>query len=96
MKQHLRGKQVLMELEYYMRSSLAFSALLLALLGALVGIRLKSPKKAVGIGVAVLVVIVYYFAFTVCIHMVESGWMGPALASWIPNILCGAGILLAG
>ena len=86
----------MIELEYYMRGALAFSALLLALLGALIGIRLKSPKKAVGVGVAVLMVIVYYLCFTVCIHMAESGWMAPAVASWLPNILCVVGILFAG
>ncbi|MBU3956329.1 LptF/LptG family permease [bacterium] len=84
-----------LEMEYYMRDALAWGTLFLALMGALLGIKLKSPKKASGIGAAVLLITVYYLGVSICTHMAEGGWLAPIVAVWIPNILCGMGALLA-
>jgi len=84
-----------LKMEYHMRPALAWGVLFLSLVGALLGIKLKSPKKASGIGAAVLLITVYYLGFSVCTHMAESGWLPAALAVWIPNLLCGVGVLLA-
>ncbi len=84
-----------LKMEYHMRPAMAWGPLFLALIGALLGIKLKSPKKASGIGAAVLLITVYYLCFSVCTHMAEGGWLPPALAVWIPNILCALGAILS-
>ena len=84
-----------LEMEYHIRPAMAWGTLFLALAGALLGIKLKSPKKASGIGAAVLLITVYYLGFSLCTHMSEGGWLPPALAVWIPNILCALGALLS-
>ncbi|PKN00503.1 MAG: hypothetical protein CVU78_00915 [Elusimicrobia bacterium HGW-Elusimicrobia-2] len=84
-----------LKMEYHMRPALAGAALFLAMAGALLGIKLKSPKKASSIGAAVLLISAYYLSFSLCSHMAESGWLPSSIAVWIPNILCALGVLLA-
>jgi len=84
-----------LKMEYHMRPALAWGVLFLAMAGALLGIKLQSPKKASSIGAAVLLISAYYLSFSLCSHMADSGWLAPYLAVWIPNILCALGALLA-
>ncbi|MFH1618773.1 MAG: LptF/LptG family permease, partial [bacterium] len=46
----------MLKIEYNTRNALALSALFLAVLGVTVGIRIKSPKKVVGIGVSIFLI----------------------------------------
>ncbi len=84
------------EVELYLRDSLAFSGLFLAILGGVLATKVKSPKKVVGVGVSLLIIFFYWFLFTVMIHLAENGWILPWLACWIPNavFLAAAGVLL--
>jgi len=77
-----------MEIEYNMRNSLAFSGFFLAILGIAAGIRVKSPRKVIGIGVSVFLVFLYYLCFVILLNLSESGWINPAAACWIPNLFC--------
>ncbi|MEA2081179.1 MAG: LptF/LptG family permease [Elusimicrobiota bacterium] len=84
-----------LKMEYHMRPAMAWGVLFLSLIGAILGIKLKSPKKASGIGAAILLLTIYYLGFSLCSHIAESGWIPPLLAVWMPNLLCGIGALLA-
>jgi len=83
-----------LDVEYNMRIALAFSAFFLALAGASFGIRVKSPKKVVGMGLAVLMIGAYYLVFMIGVHAAETGWLNPTAACWIPNTLCAAALVI--
>ena len=84
----------ILEAEYNMRNSLAFSGFFLAILGVMAGIRVKSPRKVIGIGLSVFLVFLYYACFTLFLNLSENGWINSAAACWIPNLLCAAGAVL--
>lgn len=76
------------EIEYNMRNSLAFSGFFLAILGVAAGIRVKSPRKVIGVSVSVFLVFLYYLCFILLLNLSENGWINPVAACWIPNLLC--------
>jgi len=84
----------ILEAEYNMRNSLAFSGFFLAILGVMAGIRVKSPRKVIGIGLSVFLVFLYYACFTLFLNLSEYGWINTAAACWLPNLLCAAGAVL--
>jgi len=79
-----------LEVEFYLRGSLAFGGLFLALVGVVLATRVKSSKRVAGVGVSLFIVFFYWFLFTALIHLAENGWVRPWLACWLPN-----GIFLA-
>ncbi|MCD6422658.1 MAG: LptF/LptG family permease [Elusimicrobia bacterium] len=72
--------------EIHTRFVLGLTPLFLILPGVFLSIRVKNPKRIVGMGIALLLVGVYYFIFTVFFNLVENRILTPEIGLWIPGI----------
>jgi len=72
--------------EIHTRFVLGLTPLFLILPGVFLSIRVKNPKRIVGMGIALLLVGVYYFIFTVFFNLVENKILAPEIGLWIPGI----------
>jgi lipopolysaccharide export system permease protein len=82
-RQNAKGK-VIRELEVERERKLAvpFAALVLALIGAPLGIRRQRSTAGVGIGLSLLIIVAYYIGMGVLGALGESGSVGPMEAAW--------------
>ncbi|MFH0858115.1 MAG: LptF/LptG family permease [Candidatus Omnitrophota bacterium] len=76
--------------EIHEKLSLAFSCLVFILMGAPLAIITRRREKSINIGIAILIIVVYYPLLIGCEALGIQGYVNPALAIWIPNILFGA------
>jgi len=75
--------------------TLAFSCLIFILLGAPLAIITRRREKSINLGLAMLIIVIYYPLFIGCEALGIQGYLNPALAMWIPNIIFGTlGIIL--
>ncbi len=75
--------------------TLAFSCLVFILLGSPLAIITRRREKSINIGIAILIIITYYPLFIGCEALGIQGYINPAIALWLPNILFGGiGVIL--
>ncbi|HEU4754028.1 MAG TPA: LptF/LptG family permease, partial [Armatimonadota bacterium] len=88
-----RQKRVVRELEVELERKLAipFAALVLAMIGAPLGIRRQRSSTGVGIGLSLLIIIIYYVGMSALSALGENGALGPREAAWGCNV---AGLLV--
>jgi len=69
--------------------ALPFACLVFAFLGAPLGLTPRRTGSGVGLGISLIIVILFIFisAFSTAIGIL--GWIPPALAAWLPNIVTG-------
>lgn len=84
---------------FHLHLAVPWASVVLALIGAALGVRpqRKSGGMGMGFGLSVLIVFAYYVVMSMGRALGESGNMPPILAAWLPNIIflsCG-GILTA-
>ncbi len=75
--------------EFHKRFSIPFAALVFALIGTPLGIRVKRSGKVSGFSLSILLVLLYYLLFVLGESLGRRGKIPPALAVWMPNILLG-------
>lgn len=84
----LRGKVVRqMEVMAEQKLSIPFAALILALVGAPLGIRRQRSTAGVGVGLSLLVIVIYYFGMAFSSVMGTNGQMDPISAAWATNVV---------
>ncbi len=83
-------------MELNKKFALPFACLLLAFLGAPLGVRNRRSGRHGGFALSLAVVILYYMIVTFAEGMGESGQVNPWVAAWSPNILLAliAGLLV--
>ncbi len=87
-KQGVKRKRLLpMRVELERKLSVPFAAVVLALIGASLGIRRQRSTTGVGIGLSLLIIVVYYIGMSVLGIMGESGKLSPREAAWGCNIV---------
>jgi LPS export ABC transporter permease LptF len=69
--------------------ALAFSCLAFILLGSSMAIITRRREKAVNIGIAFVIVGIYYLLLLGSEAIALQGFINPAIAMWIPNMLLG-------
>lgn len=85
-----------MRVELQRKLSVPFAAVILALIGASLGIRRQRSTAGVGIGLSLLIIIIYYIAMSVFGVMGENGKLGTREAAWACNVIgLFAGLFLA-
>jgi lipopolysaccharide export system permease protein len=67
--------------------TLAFSCLAFILLGSSLAIITRRREKSINIGLAIMIMVVYYPLFIGCEALGIQGYINPAIAMWIPNII---------
>jgi lipopolysaccharide export system permease protein len=90
-EQGVRGR-VLREFAVEMERKLAlpFTALVVALIGAPLGIRRHRSTTGVGIGLSLLIIVAFYFVMGSFGVLGQGGQVSPVVAAWAPN---GVGLL---
>jgi lipopolysaccharide export system permease protein len=81
-KPNNRQPEILLELME--RFSVPFAVLLMGLIGAPLGAQLRAGGRLVGIVVSLLVFISYYLMLVGMRNIGETGFLSPAVGSWIP------------
>jgi lipopolysaccharide export system permease protein len=82
-----RGKVVReLEVELERKLSIPFAAVVLALIGATLGIRRQRSTAGVGIGLSLLIIIVYYVGMSFLGVLGQTGKLWPLEAAWGCNI----------
>jgi lipopolysaccharide export system permease protein len=81
--------KVVRELEVEMERKLAipFAALVLACIGAPLGIRRQRSTAGVGIGLSLLIIIIYYIGMGVLGALGQNGQIGALEAAWGCNVV---------
>lgn len=74
---------------FHQRLAVPFAAVVFTLLGAGMGIRPQRSSAGVGLGVSILVIFAYYVLMFLGMAMGQTGALPPALAAWLPNLVCG-------
>ncbi len=72
--------------EKYKRFSLSFSPLFFLLIGAILGIKMKSRSRVKGFGISLPIIIVYYVILLFCERISQKGIFYPFILMWLPNI----------
>lgn len=73
------------------RYAQAAAPLLLVLVCAPIGIRVRKGSRLAGLGAALPPLMAYFISFFVAQSMGEGGRLSPVLAAWIPDLVLGAG-----
>jgi lipopolysaccharide export system permease protein len=81
--------RILRELHVELERKLAipFAALVLAMIGAPLGIRRQRSTAGVGIGLSLLIIILYYMGMSFFGVMGENGQLTPMVAAWGCNVI---------
>lgn len=87
-KQGIKEKRLRpMRVELQRKLSVPFAAVVLALIGASLGIRRQRSTTGVGIGLSLLIIVIYYIGMSVLGIMGESGKISTREAAWGCNVV---------
>jgi len=81
-KQDSRQPEILLELME--RFSIPFAVFLMGLIGAPLGAQLRAGGRLVGIVVSLMIFLVYYLLLVGVRSIGETGFLSPAVGSWLP------------
>ena len=70
----------------HLRMALPWASVVLAVLGASLGVRSSRAGPGIGFGLSVLIVFAYYVAMSFSRALGEAGFLYPIVAAWIPNV----------
>jgi lipopolysaccharide export system permease protein len=76
-----------LQLEFHRRFSLPFACFVFALVGMPLGIQNERSGKGAGFTVSIAVILVYYIVLSAGRILGERGFVHPAAAVWLPNLL---------
>jgi lipopolysaccharide export system permease protein len=71
---------------FHLRLALPWASVVLAVLGASLGVRSSRAGPGIGFGLSVLIVFAYYVTMSFSRALGEAGYLFPAIAAWIPNV----------
>jgi len=75
--------------EIYEKITLAFSCFVFILLGSSLAIITRRREKSINLGIAFLIVGIYYLLFIGAEALSLQGYIPPAIAMWLPNLIFG-------
>lgn len=84
---------------FHLRLAVPWASVVLALVGASLGVRPQRTSSGMGLGMSVMIVFIYYVTMSFCKALGQSGMIAPLIAAWIPNLLfllVGAGLIRRG
>ena len=80
------GKLAPLKVMFHLRLALPWASVVLAILGASLGVRSGRAGPGIGFGLSVLIVFAYYVAMSFCRALGEAGYLPPLAAAWFPNV----------
>lgn len=88
-REELRGSEGLnvLKVERYRRSAIAFSVLLLTLIGAVIASRKTRGGSGVHLGMGIVIAATFVLSDRFTTVFATNGSLPPVLAAWIPNIV---------
>ncbi|NLB82774.1 MAG: YjgP/YjgQ family permease [Synergistaceae bacterium] len=75
-----------LEVMFHLRLALPWASVVLAILGASLGVRSGRSGPGIGFGLSVLIVFAYYVTMSFCRALGEAGYLLPLISAWIPNV----------
>jgi lipopolysaccharide export system permease protein len=75
------------EIQLQRKVALPFTAVIFGLVGSSLGIRSRRLAASTGFGLSLLVVLAQYFAIFATNIWGKAGFLSPAMAAWLPNLL---------
>lgn len=82
------------QVQYNLRISIAFSALILSMIAIPLGTQIKKKSKAMAFAVSLLSIFAYFLILSFCISGAERRIISPQAAAWTPNIIFFVGAIL--
>lgn len=76
-----------LNVQLHQKLSVPFACLVFMLIGAPLGLRPNRSSSSLGLGLSILIIFVYYVAMFIFMAMGQTGYLPPALAAWMPNLL---------
>ncbi len=76
-----------LQVMFHLRLALPWASVVLAILGASLGVRSSRAGPGIGFGLSVLIVFAYYVTMSFSRALGEAGYLLPILAAWLPNIV---------
>jgi lipopolysaccharide export system permease protein len=71
---------------FHLRLALPWASVVLAVLGASLGVRSSRAGPGIGFGLSILIVFAYYVTMSFSRALGEAGYLFPVIAAWIPNV----------
>lgn len=72
---------------YHLRLAIPWATVVLALVGAALGVRPQRTGAGVGFGLSIIIVFAYYVVMSMCRALGQAGNLPPLIAAWLPNIV---------
>jgi len=72
---------------FHLRLAVPWASVVLALVGAALGVRPQRSGSGVGLGLSVVIVFAYYVVMSLCRALGQGGYLPPLIAAWTPNLL---------
>ena len=81
---------------FHLRIAIPWASIVLAIVGASLGVRPQRSGPGVGFGLSIIIVFAYYVVMSFCKSLGQSGFLLPVISAWIPNVVfLGFGSFLA-
>jgi Predicted permeases len=84
--QRVRRLQVSLNQKY----AIPFACLAFTLIGVPLGLRPQRTGSSLGLGISVLIIFAFYVLLFITQALGQIGTLGPAMAAWLPNLICAA------
>lgn len=75
------------KVRYHQKFSQPFAAIILAIVGLILGVHPPRTSRFLGYTVGMFVILLYYFVWPLCMALGNIGAIHPFLAAWIPNFM---------
>ena len=79
-----------LSVELYRKASLSFTFIPFILIGIPLSIRYRRSSKFAAMGIGMPVILLHYLLMISGSIIAQKGYMPPAVAMWLPNIIIGA------
>ncbi|MFH1538143.1 MAG: LptF/LptG family permease [bacterium] len=75
-----------LQVDYHAKMAIPFASFMFALIAAPLGLRPIRAGTSIGLGISVIIIF-FYYALQQIFRILGQGWLEPALAAWLPNLI---------
>src|SRR5690625_2516227 len=77
------------QVQLHLKTAVPAAGLVMALVGAPLGIQSHRSAASIGFGLSVVVIFVYYLLMTMGSALAQGGHLSPVLGAWLQNVILG-------
>ncbi|MEW6201124.1 MAG: LptF/LptG family permease [bacterium] len=75
-----------LQVDFHAKIAIPFASFMFALIAAPLGLHPQRTSSSIGLGLSVIIIF-FYYTFQHFFRIMGQGWMNPAAAAWVPNLI---------